>query len=145
MTVKRQETSPSQRWHALVLVGCCTVLAVLPFLVVRPDQRIAWTGRSDRPLPQLCAARRILHVDCPACGLTRSLIHLAHGHWSDSFRLHRLGPLLALTLILQIPYRLLALRDSRLPWFERTMFVPSGSILVILLIGDWLIEMIHTT
>jgi hypothetical protein len=61
-------------------------------------------------VPPLCASRTWFGVPCPGCGLTRSFIHLAHGRWQASWQAHRLGWLLALLVLLQIPYRLYRLR-----------------------------------
>jgi hypothetical protein len=54
--------------------------------------------------------RIMFQRDCPGCGLTRSFIHLAHGDWRRSLAIHRVGWLLALVVVAQIPYRLLVMR-----------------------------------
>jgi len=65
------------------------------------------------PLPGSCMMRNVLHIDCPACGLTRSFITLADGQFARSFAFHRLGPLLFLYVLLQIPLRAYALLTGR--------------------------------
>ncbi len=40
----------------------------------------------------LCALRRTLDIACPTCGFTRSLEHLAHGDFLQSFAAHPMGP-----------------------------------------------------
>lgn len=48
----------------------------------------------------LCPSRRLLHLPCPGCGLTRAFLLLAKGEWRDAFRLHPLSPLLAAQIAL---------------------------------------------
>lgn len=80
--------------------------------VVGTDQ-VALLGNSQHPLPQLCGARAWLGIDCPACGITRSIIYLVHGQWADSWQAHRLGWLVLLVIVGQVPYRLWV------PWQRR--------------------------
>ncbi len=94
-------------WISLAIIAWSLVLSVV-------GDRVAIFFLPRWPLPQMCASRRFLAIDCPACGLTRSFVHLAHGHWQAAWHCHRLGWLLALLTVLQIPYRLLALSGMRL-------------------------------
>lgn len=71
--------------------------------------------------PVLCPFRLLTGVTCPACGMTRSWVHTAHGQWSEALAQHALGPavmlfVLVATLVLamqlltrrwQVPPRLL--------------------------------------
>lgn len=41
----------------------------------------------------LCWFHNSVDLPCPGCGMTRSLIHLAHGEWSEAVRYHVFGPL----------------------------------------------------
>jgi len=121
------------------MIGVATLALVLAFLLqVRPDDRVAFRGLSAYPLPPSCATRAWFEVDCPACGLTRSLIHLTRGDWAAATRAHRLGPLIAFALLVQIPFRLYGLRRRDPEPLGR--LVPSlfGSVLIIALIGNWL-------
>lgn len=83
------------------------MLALL--LEVRPDERVAFRGFSQWPLPHSCYSRSVFGVPCPGCGLTRSFIYLVRGDWQSAWREHRLGWLLAVIVALQFPYRLWAL------------------------------------
>ncbi|MBN1911354.1 MAG: DUF2752 domain-containing protein [Pirellulales bacterium] len=78
-------------------------------------------------------------VSCPGCGLTRSLIHLAHGRWRESFETHRLGWFLALAVLLQFPYRLLGLRHPNHMPLGRYVPVWFGHTLILLLIVNWIL------
>lgn len=43
--------------------------------------------------PVLCPFRLATGLDCPACGLTRSWVYTAHGHFGEAFTLHPFGAL----------------------------------------------------
>ena len=58
-----------------------------------------WTPSND-PATAVCLSRRLLHLPCPGCGLTRAFAHLAKGEWSTAFTLHPFAPLLALEAVL---------------------------------------------
>jgi hypothetical protein len=121
------------------MIGVSVLGLTLAFVLeVRPDDRVAFRGLSGYPLPPSCAARAWFHRDCPGCGLTRSLIHLARGDWSAATRAHRLGPLMAAALLLQFPYRLYGLRRRDPAPLGRRVPSLFGSLLIIALIGNWL-------
>jgi hypothetical protein len=82
-------------------------------LFIRPDGRVALRGLGQFPMPQSCLSHTLFDIDCPACGLTRSFIALARGHWSASLTYHRLGWLMALAVLLQVPYRGVCLLTNR--------------------------------
>jgi hypothetical protein len=54
-----------------------------------------WTPPSD-PAQSLCLFRHVTHLDCPGCGLTRSISALAHGDLAGSIAAHPLGAAIAL-------------------------------------------------
>ena len=59
-------------------------------------------------LPTLCMFRYLTGLPCPGCGLTRSCVCFAHGHFGESLAYHPLGPLVFLTLaflgLLRLPF-----------------------------------------
>lgn len=75
----RQGIGVPGRVPGLVLAGA----VALAFLL--PSARI-----EDGPV--LCPFRLLTGLPCPACGLTRSWVHLAHGQVGESFAAHPLGP-----------------------------------------------------
>lgn len=42
----------------------------------------------------MCPFFNATGLPCPGCGLTRSFVCLGHGHLSEAFKWHPLGPLL---------------------------------------------------
>jgi uncharacterized protein DUF2752 len=142
-TRERSIASPSQvRHHRHMLVIACTVMVLAFELVEVADGRVAVRGFARYPLPESCLSRSLFGLNCPGCGLTRSVIHLAGGDWRASWRSHRLGGLFAALIALQVPYRLLALRRPDRPVIPTRWLVLFGYLLIAMLIGNWLIALI---
>jgi hypothetical protein len=119
-----------------------SVVAVMLSLLLHltPDGHAAVPGLSSHPIPESCPSQRLFDVRCPGCGLTRSFIALAHGGWHESLRYHRLGWLVFLAAMAQVPYRLLRIyAPSALP--PGAAFRWLGWMLIGLLIGNWCLEM----
>lgn len=127
------------RWP-LAAAGAVCVLAFA--LEERPGGRVAVRGLDRLGLPPICAARAWLGVNCPGCGLTRSIIHLAAGDWRAAWQSHRLGWLAALCITFQIPYRLIALRRPDRPLLAARWQVALAYVLVALLIGNWVVDVV---
>jgi hydrogenase/urease accessory protein HupE len=132
-----RERRRKRQAHREVL--CVAVLAVSLALLlqVRPDGRVAFLGFPNNPLPHACVSRVCFGFPCPLCGLTRSFIHLAHGDWSQSMQAHRLGWFVAIALLLQIPYRLLALRDPKHEAWGSRFSGAAAALCAILLLAEW--------
>lgn len=64
-------------------------------------------------LPELCSARRWLGLECPGCGMTRSLISIMHGRLADAWRFNPAGFLVFGVIAFQIPYRVWQLTRLR--------------------------------
>ena len=136
------ETHLVQR-HRQMLGIACGVLVLSLVLQMRSDDHAALAIFPDWPIPSSCPSQTIFGVDCPGCGLTRSFIHLAHGDWHRAFSKHRVGWLLALAVVLQIPYRLTGLLSrNRQPLGQRfpKLF---GMALIVALVGNWVLLMFH--
>jgi len=126
-----------RHYEILAVAGLVVVLSLI--LQVRSDERVIVTGFPEYPLPHACLSYAWFGIRCPGCGLTRSLVHLAHGDWTASWHDHRVGWLMALAILLQFPYRLIALWRGGSPlgiWVPRLF----GYALIALLVGNWLLE-----
>jgi hypothetical protein len=131
-----------RRYHIRVLAIACAVCVLAFLLDERADGRVCVRRFSAIPLPQSCVSRAWLGLNCPGCGLTRSIVHLAERDWRGSWRAHRLGWLLALIILIQIPYRLLAIRrGARGPLIAPRWQAVLGYALIALLFGNWLVEL----
>jgi hypothetical protein len=128
------------RHHRQMLAIACGIIVLSLALTVRDDDHAAFRLLPKWPIPSTCPSQVIFGVDCPGCGLTRSFIYLAHGDWSRALLKNRVGWLVALAVVLQIPYRLACiLGRNRKPLGER---LPGlfGAGLVVALIGNWLLR-----
>ncbi len=126
--------------HREVLLISCAVWLLAFSLHELPDGRVAVRGLPQFPLPQTCMSRAIFGLRCPGCGLTRSIIHLAHGDWRASWHDHRLGGLLGIVIALQIPYRLYALRRPEQEVLPSRWQAAMGYALIGLLLANWLLD-----
>jgi len=97
----------------------------------------AWVPASD-PASALCLSRRLLHLPCPACGMTRAFAHLAKGEWSAAVSLHPLAPVVALEFMLGWAlwgWELAARRPFRLPVRLETVLMANAAVLIALWLG----------
>jgi hypothetical protein len=134
------ELSPARRKRHRFMLWVSVVVVVLSFLLECPsDQQVELHGV---PLPGTCMSQTLFGLRCPGCGLTRSLVFLAHGDLAGSLRLHRLGWLLAAAVLAQFPYRLAALWCKQDYPLGRTFPKLFGHALIVLLIGNWLLEFV---
>jgi len=96
-----------------------------------------WLPSGD-PATALCLSRRLLHLPCPGCGLTRAFAALAKGEWAAALRLHPLAPVLALEAILgwlAWGAMLAARRPFRLPVGVDTLALAHAAVLLALWLG----------
>lgn len=129
--------------HWQMLGIACAVLVLSLVLRVRSDDHAAFVFVPDWPIPSSCPSQAIFGVDCPGCGLTRSFIYLAHGDWQRAFSKHRVGWLLALAVMLQIPYRLAGLLGRNRQPLGKRLPKLFGLVLIAALIGNWLLQIFH--
>ena len=132
-----------QRNHHCVMLAIYAAVVVLMFLLeVRSDQRVEFFFLPDVPLPESCLSRGWFELDCPGCGLTRSFIYLAAGRIEESWSANRVGWLLLLAVLLQFPYRAMALRNlahGHEQPFAR-WHTPFSALLIFALISNWLLK-----
>jgi hypothetical protein len=123
------------------MLAASALIVVLSFLLqVRSDDRVSLVGLPQYPLPHTCPARALFHINCPGCGLTRGFIHLAHARWRDAWQCHRLTMVLAASVLLQFPYRLISLCRPDGRWLGAWFPPLFGYTLIALLIGNWLLD-----
>ena len=76
-------------------VGAAPPLLLLALLAPPPSG----DGRSLFGLPSLCPFRNLVGLPCPGCGITRSVVCAAHGHWREAVAFHPAGPLILALLV----------------------------------------------
>lgn len=85
-------------------------------------------------------------LPCPSCGLTTSFTHLLHGHFSEAFTVHPLGPLLFLGFALAAVCSLAEyfnrktplsrlLNGAKMPWAYAALTV---------FLGTWMFRLVST-
>jgi uncharacterized protein DUF2752 len=138
-TVYTAAAIPDWRYHAILLALCAGVLLAATLLSVRDRSQVV-LPLVGLPLPELCTMRRLLHIDCPGCGLTRCFISLAHGHLREAWSYNPAGLWLFLLMAIQIPYRGWQLwrigrgqREIALPWLTVVAF----AVLAVALLAQW--------
>lgn len=127
----------SRHWEMLVMSTAALGLSWV--LEVGNEGRVFFRGFPDWPVPQTCFSRQIFGVDCPGCGLTRSYVYLIHGHLAAAWAMHRVGWLMFIMTVLQIPYRWLAIRHQHRELIPMRVSKIIGGTLIALLILNWLL------
>ncbi len=140
MTTDPLALDAARRRHRFMLAVSSAVVLLALLLRVRPDERVEFAWLPGIPLPETCASRSWFGIECPGCGLTRSMVYLFHGDWRASLAEHRLGWLLALATILQFPYRIAALARKNAPLLSPRLTSGFGHALIVLLIANWMLN-----
>lgn len=122
------------------------VFIVLASLVLTPapspDGKVSLLGWD---VPSLCPHQLLFHATCPGCGLIRSFTALAHGQFAAAMAFHRVGALLFLAVLMQIPLRLSLLRrgPSALSPIIAFLLHWSGPFLISSIILSWIGKQFH--
>jgi hypothetical protein len=140
-TAPKQADSVTARNFDWVFLGLGVVVIGLSFLLGRESDGVGVSlPLLDYRLPSICAAKNLLGVDCPGCGLTRSFISLAHGNFWASFQANPVGWLYFGVMAFQIPYRSLLIWQ----WShdKPTYRIENGPLifLTVCLIAQWIIK-----
>jgi Protein of unknown function (DUF2752) len=84
--------SRPERYGRYLMIGICSFPLAASF----------WLAEGKPLGAFICPIRHWLGVICPGCGLTRSFVSLAHGHWERSFAYHAFGPLLFVAMAIAV-------------------------------------------
>ena len=84
----------------------------------------------------ICLHRKIFGISCPGCGITRSIIAVAHGHFLAALRLHLGGPLVFLYFALLLLDRIMLIFFTR-PLFGNVHRWSVSAVLLSITIGGW--------
>ncbi|MFW6123645.1 MAG: DUF2752 domain-containing protein [Acidobacteriota bacterium] len=95
---------PAETPHLIVLFVCLFIIGGA-FILKPPTKETPYLRLGPLPLPEICTFNNITNLPCPGCGLTRSMVALAHGQLKASLAHHRLGIVTFFYLLLQIIYR----------------------------------------
>lgn len=140
----RSPAAADPLYHGVMLGMALAIIVLAAVLRVRGEEHVV-VPLLGQPLPAVCSLKRISGLDCPGCGLTRSLISLAHGDFAQAWHFNPAGMAVAVVVVIQLPYRLwqLARWKRGLPEF-RWRGLTNGVILslAIALFTQWLARII---
>jgi hypothetical protein len=124
------------------LVAAAAVLAAAGVFVLVDDQRVG-VGGSQIVLPGTCVSRYVFGFPCPACGLTRSFVALAHGEPARAFAFNPAGVLLFALVALQLPWRAAQIWRIRagLPEWDETWLHWAVILTAIALVLQWIVRL----
>lgn len=92
-------------YHGVMLGMALAIIVLAAVLRVGGEEHVV-VPLLGQPLPAVCSLKRLSGLDCPGCGLTRSLISLAHGNVAQAWHFNPAGLAVAVVVVIQIPYRL---------------------------------------
>lgn len=99
--------------HKLLLLKIIfTIVVLFPFLLLLLPANFFDSGQS------LCLSQLFFKKSCPACGMTRSIMHLIHLEFEEAFAYNMMGfvvlPFLCVLWLLQIKSLLKQIERSRI-------------------------------
>jgi hypothetical protein len=136
-----RERRPSEAGGAAGFTGLALILqAAAAFILLRADdERVYFLGR---PLVWVCAMKSRLHLPCPTCGMTRSLVLSLHGEVGRAWRIAPGGPVflfgvlaLAAALIALSVFGEASRRELAKSWLRRSAVVYAGFATMVWLAG----------
>lgn len=92
------------RWwfgHVLLFTMAASILVLAALMSPSADVVTIF----GQPVPMMCSFRRMTGYGCPGCGMTRSMVFMAHAQVLDAFRMNPAGPPLFAFLAAQIPWQ----------------------------------------
>lgn len=94
---------------------------------------------------QGCITKQLLHIPCPSCGTTRSIMCILHGEWAEALATNPLGYLAAALLLVTpvwICFDLIISSDSLWKAYKATISIIERRAvympLIILLLANWI-------
>ncbi len=131
------------RFHASILGAALLILGASAALRVRGQRQVV-VPVVNQPLPGVCTFKRLTGYDCPGCGLTRSVISVAHGQWWNALVFNPAGFVFFALIAFQIPYRtyqLLRIHRGKPTYHfaKLDQWVVLG--LVVVLLAQWLAKL----
>lgn len=125
--------------HRFMLILACVVVASACLFRVPNNDRVELAGLEGVPMPSMCMSKSVWGVECPGCGLTRSLLCFFQGDLANSLALHRVGWIIAIAVVLQFPYRIVALARKQDHPLGKRLPAIFGYALIFILVGNWVV------
>lgn len=127
----------SRKYHIFILTLCVFILATSFVLEVRGEKLYF----QNNELSGGCFFKESTHIDCPGCGLTRSIVSVRNLNIEKSIWFHPSGWLIFLLIILQVPYRLICLKIKDFETYKHIKLIEkSGRFLLAVVIVTGIIR-----
>ena len=130
IVLSRFDADPERHVHLNVLLSHILLL-LMATLLVRFSLDLS-------VIPHVCLFNKLFGIPCPGCGITRSLLACFVGDFGRAWLQNPAGPILAASLVAQVPLRVLALRGKL---WSRRVFCSSRAMatgILIILIVNWI-------
>lgn len=133
------------RFDILILLLSVLLLIIPYFVTVRDGKYLTLKGQSEIKLPATCMTRQLLGINCPACGMSRSIIEWMHGHFSAAWDYHRLSLIILLLILLQIPYRsYILVAGRRMEFFSNPKYIACFSyFMIFIFFVNWIYNLLN--
>jgi hypothetical protein len=136
---QNKELLLSKKTHIeMLIVSLCVCVAAL-LLKINDAGNVCFVLYEQWVAPGLCTSYELLGIECPACGLTRSFICFARLDIARAFSFNRIGPIFAVLVLFQIPYRVWCVRNWPRGAFSRKTTRSVGYLLLAALVVNWLL------
>jgi len=99
-------------FHGLMLTGSAIIM-LLSFLMTTNDANQVFLPGVSVAMPESCATKMYLGMDCPGCGMTRAFIRISSGEFAKARQLNSASFVVYLFFAVQIPWHLMQLLRIR--------------------------------
>lgn len=124
------EQDPERRIHLNVFFSAI-ILFVAAAFVVRHQATLD-------ALPHTCLVKSVGGIPCPGCGVTRSIFAVLNGDPGQACKMNPAGPLLCLSVISQVPIRILALTGKMNSKLAMITSRGMTAVILMVLLLNWL-------
>ena len=93
-------------------------------------------------IPHVCLMQWLLSVPCPGCGITTSLLAVAHQHVGVAWRANPAGPVLSLHLVLQAILGTVGTFSSRRQQAALVMLRTSSRVALAIVLFVWVFRIL---
>ena len=123
-------------FHRIMLTGSAIII-LLSFLMKTNDSNQVFLPGVPVALPESCATKMYLGIDCPGCGMTRAFIRISAGQFKKAMQLNSASLVVYLFVAIQIPWhamQLLRIGNGSGPVDSLWTIVPALAVIVTLVV-----------
>ena len=111
------------------------IVIILVFLVFK-NQVIVFLNF----FPHYCLFDKLIGIECPVCGITRSLCEISEGDIKSANAFNSNGIIVAFFFAIQVPLRLFALINSKKGYLVKFISKTISNMIIIILLLTWLLK-----